>query len=635
VSTPDQPPQPEGYEPFFGLREAPFGLAPDPRFLFASASHASVLAQVTYALERREPLVVVTGEIGTGKTLLCRTVLQRLERKTFLSIINDPLLERDELLKQLLQDFGVMPKGRPAAITASRHDLAEALHAFLQSLVPIQAHAVVIVDEAQHLSPDVLEQIRLLSNTSDDHGTLLQIILVGQTDLEALLARPELRQMQQRISRRLRLEPLTSSEVREYIEHRIARARAGHPSQTHGAAELSRALADWNGPEPNVEFAPDAVEAILQFSGGLPRVINLLCDRSLEQAHVFRLRAIDGPLVHMAARALGLSAQPGTARPHAPASTTADSRAKPLAAAPAIGAEPAASPAKITTIPTVVAPPPALIGLAASSGEAPGTEPALANEAERDAASAVDELTKLIASAAAEESSEEATASFDRAEPGSGADSNDADQAAPHRTGARSPSATGPRLARSIALAASAVLATATIWFGVRTARRPTTPAPPAAAAPSTTPAPVRPSEPEPSLTTDPARAETTPAPSAPAQAPGTTTPRAPGMPSTGTTTTRPPTPPSTTGATPAASAPTDPTAQRFEIVVASFHTETRAAAIADQVSAIGLPVRRRVADGWQQIICGPFPSRAGAEEAQQRLERAGLSGAQIVPASR
>jgi len=102
----------EGYEPFFGLNEAPFSLAPNPRFLFGSASHSAALAQVAYALERREPLVVLTGEIGTGKTLLCRTVLQRLERKTFLAVVDDPLLDRDDLLRLLLQDFGVISKDR-------------------------------------------------------------------------------------------------------------------------------------------------------------------------------------------------------------------------------------------------------------------------------------------------------------------------------------------------------------------------------------------------------------------------------------------------------------------------------------------------------------------------------------------
>jgi general secretion pathway protein A len=188
VITLGQPERTEGYESFFGLHEAPFSLAPDPRFLFASASHSAALAQVAYALQRREPLVVITGEIGTGKTLLCRTVLQRLRRKTFLSVINDPLLERDDLLKQMLQDFGVISKDRTKLTEVSRHDLIQTLHAFLRSLAPIQAHAVVVIDEAQHLQPDVLEQIRLVSNIDDERGTLLQVILVGQTDLEPVVS---------------------------------------------------------------------------------------------------------------------------------------------------------------------------------------------------------------------------------------------------------------------------------------------------------------------------------------------------------------------------------------------------------------------------------------------------------------
>ncbi len=212
VTTLEQPGRLERYEPFFGLNKAPFSLAPDTRFLFASASHSAALAQVAYALERREPLVVITGEIGSGKTLLCRTVLQELRRKTFLSLINDPLLERDDLLKQLLQDFGVISKDRIKLTDVSRHELIQTLHAFLRSLAPIQAHAVVMIDEAQHLQPHVLEQIRLVSNIDDEGGTLLQIILVGQTDLEPLLSRPELRQLQQRVSRRFRLAPLTRDE---------------------------------------------------------------------------------------------------------------------------------------------------------------------------------------------------------------------------------------------------------------------------------------------------------------------------------------------------------------------------------------------------------------------------------------
>ena len=172
-------------------------------------------------------------------------------------MIDDPLLERDELLKELLQDFGVISKDRTRLPAPSRHDLIEALHAFLRSLAPIQAHAVVIIDEAQHLQPEVLEQIRLLSNIDDERGTLLQIILVGQPDLEPLLARPELRQLQQRVSRRFRLEPLNSAEVAQYITHRLALARATKPpDHGPGATELAQELADWAGTNAGVEFAP-------------------------------------------------------------------------------------------------------------------------------------------------------------------------------------------------------------------------------------------------------------------------------------------------------------------------------------------------------------------------------------------
>ena len=190
------------------------------------------------ALERREPLVVITGDIGTGKTLLCRTVLKRLPFKTFLSVINDPLLEADDLVKEMLKDFGVIAKDPARFRGATRHELVQTLHAFLSSLAPIQAHAVVMIDEAQHLRPDVLEQIRLLSNIDDSRGTILQIILVGQLSLEPLLSRPELRQLQQRVSRRFALEPLNRDEVQQYIEHRLALARPGQPAATRRPRHL-------------------------------------------------------------------------------------------------------------------------------------------------------------------------------------------------------------------------------------------------------------------------------------------------------------------------------------------------------------------------------------------------------------
>jgi general secretion pathway protein A len=295
-----------GYERFFGLHDAPFSLAPNPRYLFESASHAAALQQLIYGIERREPLMVMTGEIGTGKTLLARTVLQRVDRQTFVSVINNPLLERDDLLKQMLQDFGVVSTDRSVVPAVNRHDLVHALEDFLSSLIPIDAHALVIVDEAQHLRPDVLEQIRLLSNIDTPGGTRLQVLLIGQIDLETLLGRPELRQVQQRVSRRVRLEPLREDQLAAYIDHRLAIGRAAE-SRMPGARDLARELREWDGAKPPI-FAPEAVSAIWHWSNGLPRLVNLLCDRALEAAFAQQQRTIDAGAIDAAATALGLTA---------------------------------------------------------------------------------------------------------------------------------------------------------------------------------------------------------------------------------------------------------------------------------------------------------------------------------------
>jgi general secretion pathway protein A len=298
-----------GYESFFGLLEAPFGIAPNTRFRFESASHQAALAQLTYTLQRRESVVVVTGQIGTGKTLLCRTVVERLDRKTFLSIINDPLVGRDDLLKQMLQDFGIISRDRAKVSAAGRTDLVHALDEFLVSLTPLGAHAVVIIDEAQHAQPELLEEIRLLSNLQDERSTMLQIILVGQPDLESLLARPELLALRQRVSRHVRLEPLSADEVAKYVEHRLEVAREG-PSEARllGAKELERALAEWEGSasEPAPAFTADAIGRVSQLSNGIPRVVNLLCDRAMEAACAANSQTVDTQMVEAAARALDL-----------------------------------------------------------------------------------------------------------------------------------------------------------------------------------------------------------------------------------------------------------------------------------------------------------------------------------------
>jgi general secretion pathway protein A len=552
------------------LNETPFSLAPDPRFLFASASHSAALAQVAYAIERREPLVVMTGEIGTvvmtgeigtGKTLLCRTVLQRLQRQTFLSIINDPLLERDDLLKQLLQDFGVISKDRTRLASTTRHELVRTLQAFLGSLTPIQAHAVVIVDEAQHLRPDVLEQIRLLSNIGDARGTLLQIILVGQTDLAPLLARPELRQLQQRVSRRFSLEALNRDEVEQYIKHRLALARDGKtPSHLPGATALTEELAAWAGQKQGVEFTPAAIHVVSELSGGVPRVINLLCDRSLEGAYASRLRIVDGPLIDAAAAALGIRRREMTARPAHPDTT-------------------------------------ARVG---DSGPAGSVEAVTRDEPSARSAAVVQPV-----------------------------DRDAAGLAAPARAAARS------RLPKYAVLTASAALVIVAIAFGMRTTRPPEAQAPSSAAAPSAVPPPGAPTTSRPAISLPGISLPAAPAPAT--SAPGrsdTPAPNFPGAAGIGT-------PPPAAGAAAPTGSPIGGTGGgasnvgRFEIVVASFRTDARATSVAAEVAALGLPIGRRVADGWQQVVCGPFTSRPDAEQAQQRIHLAGLTGTLIVATDR
>lgn len=520
----------EKYEPFFGLNEAPFSLAPDPRFLFASASLSAALEQLAYALGRREPLIVVTGEIGTGKTLLCRAVMQRIPRETFLSIIDDPLLERDDLLKQMLEDFGVIAKDRSRLTETTRHELVEALQAFLRSLSAIQAHAVVAIDEAQHLRPDVLEQIRLLSNMGDDRGTLLQIILVGQPELETLLSRPELRQLQQRVSRRFHLDPLDRDEVRGYIDHRLLLARNG-ASRAPGAEELAHELSAWSGVKPSAEFTEDAVQAVFEISRGLPRVVNLLCDRSLEEACAADLRVVDASMINKAAAALRLG--PPAATP-APANEEPPQHARQLRPEHTFWAQ--AQPES-----RAAAPPVESLETFAPAESAPADVPA------------------------------------------------------------------APRPAAKYVLLAGgfALVAFAAVWFGLRAS---TAPAP--QGAPSTgTPAPAN-RAPSPPVST-PSEAAKAPAPQPAA-------------------TTAPATQPSTQPAAPSA---TSPAAERFDIVVASFRTDARAAAVSTEIAALGLPVRRRVSDTWQQVIVGPFKSRQEADAAHLLLERAGMGGTQIVPA--
>jgi general secretion pathway protein A len=178
------------YEDYFGFAEKPFSLTPDPKYLYRSESHANAFELLQYAIRRREGFVVVTGDIGTGKTTLCRALLEQIDRRTFSALVLNPFLSEDDLLKLILQDFGVvsreeMKAGRLNGV--SKQELIDTLYDFLLGLLPLKASAVLIIDEAQNLPLQVLEQLRILSNLETDKEKLLQIIMVGQLNLQTLL----------------------------------------------------------------------------------------------------------------------------------------------------------------------------------------------------------------------------------------------------------------------------------------------------------------------------------------------------------------------------------------------------------------------------------------------------------------
>ena len=272
------------YEDYYGFAEKPFSLTPDPKYLYRSESHANALELLQYAIERREGFVVVTGDIGTGKTTLCRALLEQADRRVFTALLLNPFLSEEDLLKAILQDLGVLSRSedRASPREPSKQDLINALYDFLLSLVPLGARAVLIIDEAQNLPLEILEQIRILSNLETDKEKLLQIVLVGQLNLTTLLRSPELRQLDQRVSIRCGLTPLSADEVNAYVAHRLA------------VASGSRA----------VTFTPRALGRVHQYSGGIPRLINLMCDRALLAAYSAQTSRVDVDLIDMAAAAL-------------------------------------------------------------------------------------------------------------------------------------------------------------------------------------------------------------------------------------------------------------------------------------------------------------------------------------------
>lgn len=259
------------YESFFGLKEPPFNVTPDPRFIYLSRHHLEALSALLYGIESRRGFIEITGEIGAGKTTLCRTLLKELHGRAHTAFVFNPKLSELELLQVIVEDLGVRPPGK------RRKDYFDSLNRFLLQELEKGMNAVMIIDEAQNLSPRALEQIRLLSNLETTREKLLQIILVGQPELRNLLARPDLVQLRQRIAIRYHLPALTVEETEKYLAHRLRVA----------------------GCEERL-FTPEAVERIYERSGGIPRLINVLADRALLGAFAKGLRIAEAALIEEA-----------------------------------------------------------------------------------------------------------------------------------------------------------------------------------------------------------------------------------------------------------------------------------------------------------------------------------------------
>ncbi len=246
------------YESFYGLAESPFRITPDPRYLFFSRRHREAYDHVLFGITQRRGFIQLTGEVGAGKSTLTRALLERLDDGFATALILNPVMTGIQLLRSILRELGLDGGGN------DRVRLIERLNAFLLERVAAGDDVVLFIDEAQDMSDDLLEQVRLLSNLETDDRKLLQIVIVGQPELKAKLERPELRQLRQRITVRYHLGPIDRRETEAYILHRLQVAGAnGRPT-----------------------FSPWALRAVHLYARGVPRLINAVCDASLLAGYV-------------------------------------------------------------------------------------------------------------------------------------------------------------------------------------------------------------------------------------------------------------------------------------------------------------------------------------------------------------
>jgi len=252
------------YREFFGLKEKPFNVTSDPSYLFSSRVHKEAFAHLIYGIQERKGFLEITGEIGAGKTTLCRQLLRRLDANTKTAFILNSTLPELQLFRAIMEDFG---------LDVGQKDKVEMLQQFNRFLIEELSrgnNVILIIDEAQNLDLSTLEEIRMLSNLETDKEKLFQVILVGQPELRGKLNSPALKQLRQRIGVRFHMTPLDKGEVSQYIYHRLK-------------------VAGSNG---EICFSDDALKAVAQYSGGVPRLINMVCDKALLMAYVMETNDI-------------------------------------------------------------------------------------------------------------------------------------------------------------------------------------------------------------------------------------------------------------------------------------------------------------------------------------------------------
>ena len=266
------------YKEFYNFRENPFNITADPDFFFSSVQHKEAMTHLVYGIQQRKGIIAITGEIGTGKTTLCRTVLNQLDETIKTALILNPNFSDLQLLRLILQDLGIRTSAR------SKYDMIDALNEFLLEETSAGNNVVVIIDEAQNLKVSQLEQVRLLSNLETEKEKLLQIVLVGQPELIDKLKLNQLRQLNQRIAVRYHISSLTLDEMKNYIRHRLEKAQP--PADE----------------DHRIRFTDEALEAIFHVSRGTPRMVNVLCDRALLAGYAAETFIIDHNIIHRCSR---------------------------------------------------------------------------------------------------------------------------------------------------------------------------------------------------------------------------------------------------------------------------------------------------------------------------------------------